>query len=573
MSATHPIYGAGSAPKAAPVQPANSPLADFLLANASGDAAQDFKTIAATLFGGANSTPANAQAAAKGPVAKDEFGIRKSKETSNSSLALVTHPESPVPLVNLPQLNTLQPAPRIVREAEATAPEANIDTLPLQAMELRLGDFAAPESKAGTGSSDTSAKPAGYSALAMNPAVPGAVKQDDVRARDNLGGVSKEMTPSSGESSTPVVQTLAEQPPAGDSVKQSTHGVKGIDSFFVSGASGKKSAEPAKPVDDRPRETVANPVVKHDSMQASIMIKPALPADASAAESPSGVPPLATGAVPVAPTPDQGSVTTGTQASPVATMAAAQADSAASAKTESKGGSTRTSPSESGRIKDRNNKDRDSKETRIATGLSGKSVLSQAGQTAAGSNNSSGGNNKDLASTVMPNHSGAHTKAEPLKPAAGSPSSSVGLSESDGPDEAVPTTASSPLTAKMVQGMSQSEFRVGMQSPEFGNIDIRTSVARHMFSAQISVEHSDMAKSMATELPALYSKLADQHVPVANIVIQGQSLATSAGLSQDAQPQTWRPQSNYSSTRTSAEVIMPAMTEVFNSAGRLDIRI
>ena len=61
--------------------------------------------------------------------------------------------------------------------------------------------------------------------------------------------------------------------------------------------------------------------------------------------------------------------------------------------------------------------------------------------------------------------------------------------------KSVPTSMPSPINAKFVQGMSQSEFRVGMQSQEFGNIDIRTSVARHMFSAQISVEHSDIAKS------------------------------------------------------------------------------
>ena len=68
-----------------------------------------------------------------------------------------------------------------------------------------------------------------------------------------------------------------------------------------------------------------------------------------------------------------------------------------------------------------------------------------------------------------------------------------------------------------------------MQSQEFGNIDIRTSVARHMFSAQISVEHGDFAKSMTADLPALYHRLADQQVAVANIVIQGQRLATSSG--------------------------------------------
>jgi flagellar hook-length control protein FliK len=120
--------------------------------------------------------------------------------------------------------------------------------------------------------------------------------------------------------------------------------------------------------------------------------------------------------------------------------------------------------------------------------------------------------------------------------------------------------------------MSQSEFRVGMQTQEFGNIDIRTSVARHMFSAQISVEHNDVAKSMTADLPALYHKLADQHVAVASIVIQGQSFATSSGFAQDAQPQTWRPQS-YNVTKSNAEAPLPVLTETLDSAGRLDIRI
>ena len=171
-------------------------------------------------------------------------------------------------------------------------------------------------------------------------------------------------------------------------------------------------------------------------------------------------------------------------------------------------------------------------------------------------------------------HSDAHAKPIPLKQAALTPSSQTAVAEADGPDEALPTSTPSPITsAKLVQSMSQSEFRVGMQTQEFGNIDIRTSVARHMFSAQISVEHSDVAKSMTADLPALYHKLADQQVPVASIVIQGQSFATSSGLAQDSQqPQTWRPQS-YNVTKSDAETVLPGLMETLDSAGRLDIRI
>jgi len=120
--------------------------------------------------------------------------------------------------------------------------------------------------------------------------------------------------------------------------------------------------------------------------------------------------------------------------------------------------------------------------------------------------------------------------------------------------------------------MSQSEFRVGMQSQEFGNIDIRTSVARHMFSAQISVEHTDVAKSLTAQLPGLYHRLADQQVAVGNIVIHGQNLETSSGLAHDAQRQGWQPQ-GHSGAKSNAEPLLSVITEGIDSAGRLDIRI
>jgi flagellar hook-length control protein FliK len=169
-------------------------------------------------------------------------------------------------------------------------------------------------------------------------------------------------------------------------------------------------------------------------------------------------------------------------------------------------------------------------------------------------------------------HSGAPAKPAPLKQSADASSSPASLTDADGPDETLPTSASSPVTAKFVQGMNQSEFRVGMQSQEFGNIDIRTSVARHMFSAQISVEHGDMAKSMTAQLPGLYHRLADQQVAVGNIVIHGQNLGTSSGLAQDAQHQNWQSQ-GHGAAKSSAEPVLPVITEGTNSAGRLDIRI
>jgi flagellar hook-length control protein FliK len=127
-------------------------------------------------------------------------------------------------------------------------------------------------------------------------------------------------------------------------------------------------------------------------------------------------------------------------------------------------------------------------------------------------------------------------------------------------------------TAKLVQGLTQSELRVGLQTRDFGNIDIRTSASRHEFSAQISVEHSEVAHTLTAELPNLYARLNEQQVPVSNIQIHNQSLSTSSGLDQRSQQSAQQSQSN-GFTKQQMEPALPSIHEVFTSADRLDIRV
>ena len=55
--------------------------------------------------------------------------------------------------------------------------------------------------------------------------------------------------------------------------------------------------------------------------------------------------------------------------------------------------------------------------------------------------------------------------------------------------------------------MGQTEMRVGMRSSEFGNISISTSTVRDGVSAQISIEHGELARTLATHLPEMQAKL------------------------------------------------------------------
>jgi len=143
----------------------------------------------------------------------------------------------------------------------------------------------------------------------------------------------------------------------------------------------------------------------------------------------------------------------------------------------------------------------------------------------------------------------------------------------DGADDAASVPHTLVNAAKLVQNLSQSELRLGMQSREFGSVDIRTSVARHVFSAQISIEHGDVARNLTSELPALMDRLADQQVLVGNIQVHNSGLSTSSGLAQDAQAQGWKPQAVSAGAKSEVEVLHPTVIESVNSTGRLDIRV
>jgi hypothetical protein len=88
-------------------------------------------------------------------------------------------------------------------------------------------------------------------------------------------------------------------------------------------------------------------------------------------------------------------------------------------------------------------------------------------------------------------------------------------------------------TAKLIQSASQSEMRVGMRSNEFGNISINTSVTKGLVSAQISLDHGELAKTLTTHLPEMQTRLGSNQAVDVRIDMngQGQGTGTSSGMS------------------------------------------
>jgi flagellar hook-length control protein FliK len=553
VNATPPIAAAGTAHAASHLPAADSSLADFLLADSPANAGQDFRSIAATFFAAADSIGDPVQAPGKNSVAgkksppglpKDESEPRDSKDAADAASAATAHPELTVPLLPLPA-PPIQTSPRPEPEAgtlglkdaaESTRPQINSDQI-------------AAKLAAGAASSVLKTP------QAIVPPTSGSQSEVPEPATNERAG-PEELQSGLAGSQLPSLQPTAVQ----DGIKLVNDALPQIVHTPASGAPAKK------PSGYRSESAASGVLAKPVAAQTTNTEKPTLSPDvAGAASSAQSPPPAATDAVPVTPPVEPASVASAKQAiaSPIAGKAVPHSDQAAP--------NSKTTSGRSPASSSLKNKDRDSKDIRASAAKNDKAEP-PVGRIAATPGNSGPGNNKDGSGFNLSAHSGGHPKAEVLKQAAGGASSATALADGDGPDE-VPASAASPVTtAKLVQGMSQSEFRVGMQTEEFGSIDIRTSVARHMFSAQISVEHSDGAKSLAAELPALYHRLADQQVSVGNIVIQGQSLATSSGLAQDAQAQSWRPQSQ-GSMKLNSEAGLPAITEVMNDSGRLDIRI
>lgn len=180
-----------------------------------------------------------------------------------------------------------------------------------------------------------------------------------------------------------------------------------------------------------------------------------------------------------------------------------------------------------------------------ASGQAGSQGTPQSGDQSQGENSAQGQN----AAPVQMNfasHPGVaidHTQsAGIISPLQTAPTLAGSAGHSAKTPDAAPTVATvvpQPLpvinTAKLIQTMGQSEMRVGMRSNEFGNISINTSVSRDLISAQISLDHGDLARTLAAHLPEMQATLGNNQALDVRIDINGQGAGqgqgTSAGMS------------------------------------------
>jgi len=157
------------------------------------------------------------------------------------------------------------------------------------------------------------------------------------------------------------------------------------------------------------------------------------------------------------------------------------------------------------------------------------------------------------------------------------------------PEIATPVPAAVPQalpvinTAKLIQSMGQSEMRVGMRSTEFGTISISTSSTRDLISAQITLDHGELAKTLAAHLPEIQARLGGTQPIDVRIDMNGANAGQtgtaggmyngSADQSRSGRPQAGNADSSSSGNRLAGQQFSPAAAAMATSDGRFNARL
>ena len=134
---------------------------------------------------------------------------------------------------------------------------------------------------------------------------------------------------------------------------------------------------------------------------------------------------------------------------------------------------------------------------------------------------------------------------------------------------------SSVSKASLIERFRQSEMRFGMQSGEFGRIEVRTLLDHHEVTARISVERGDLSRALESELPGLQKRLTDLDGPAAKITLHEQSSGMSMSGESGRRPRTQEWQSSQPAPSLRLEPALTAATlgETPVAAEGLSIRI
>jgi flagellar hook-length control protein FliK len=91
--------------------------------------------------------------------------------------------------------------------------------------------------------------------------------------------------------------------------------------------------------------------------------------------------------------------------------------------------------------------------------------------------------------------------------------------------------------------MGQAEIRVGLNTANFGNLELHTSVNQDRVTATLATSHSELRAALAAEMPTLEHAMTQHHLTLDSFHLDTRSEAQdnnhgASGHQQD-RPQTW----------------------------------
>jgi hypothetical protein len=138
-----------------------------------------------------------------------------------------------------------------------------------------------------------------------------------------------------------------------------------------------------------------------------------------------------------------------------------------------------------------------------------------------------------LAPTVPAAAGPSADKASPADPG-----NSAAQSAADADGLAVDVTAAQPGSsinvARVVESLHGSEMHVGMRTEEFGSISVTTSVNREQIATQISFDHGDLGRLLATHIQGMQEKLGSDTGLHATVEVLDRGASFTSGGGQQA---------------------------------------
>jgi hypothetical protein len=139
--------------------------------------------------------------------------------------------------------------------------------------------------------------------------------------------------------------------------------------------------------------------------------------------------------------------------------------------------------------------------------------------------------------TATPSSTAVAATRQPASPGDASGGDNPAAPASGSRDSATPAPVVV-QSARVLERMGQTEMRVGVNTADFGNVELRASVCQDRVGASINATHIDLRTAMMAEMPSLERAMQQQHLRLDQLDFGAQTGSQDRGASAQQQPRS-----------------------------------